>query len=191
MIAIAILVGVLLLFYTLIYNSLVGKKNQVMNAFAGIDAQLKKRYDLIPNLIASIKQYMDHEKGVLEELTKLRTAALKTTNSDKVMHLNEKINEGLKGIMVSVENYPDLKSSDNFIQLQNSLQDIEDQLAASRRAYNASVTDYNDALEMFPSNIIAGILSYKRKNVFSASEQERKNVNVTTMFADKAEDAKE
>ena len=130
------------------YNSLVDKKNQVENAFGGMDVQLKKRYDLIPNLISSVKTYMRHESDTLTEITELRTKALSggLSNDDKV-DLDNKITSKLGGIMVAVENYPDLKASDNFIQLQRSLNEVEEQISASRRSYNASVTDLNNGIE--------------------------------------------
>jgi len=166
-----------------IYNSLVGKKNQVENAFAGMDTMLKKRYDLIPNLVASVQQYMQHEKGVLTEITELRAKA--TTgqlSDDERVDLDNKISKAFSGIMVAVENYPDLKASNNFIQLQRSLNEIEEQISASRRAYNASVTDYNNAVEMFPTNVFANMMGYQRKKLFEISEIERQNVNVGELF---------
>ena len=182
-----VVVGVILIFIALIivlmYNSLVDKKNQVENAFGGMDVQLKKRYDLIPNLISSVKTYMKHESDTLTEITELRTKALSggLSNDDKV-NLDNKITSKLGGIMVAVENYPDLKASDNFIQLQRSLNEVEEQISASRRTYNAQVTEYNNKVEMFPSNFVASIMNYKRKNVFEIPEESRKNVDVDKLF---------
>ena len=180
-------VGVTLIFIALIivlmYNSLVNKKNQVENAFGGMDVQLKKRYDLIPNLISSVKTYMKHESDTLTEITELRTKAISggLSNDDKV-DLDNKITSKLGGIMVAVENYPDLKASENFNQLQRSLNEVEEQISASRRAYNATVTSYNNSVEMFPTNIIAGMMSMKHKNVFEIPEVQRENVNVGELF---------
>jgi len=184
-----VVVGVTLIFIALIivlmYNSLVDKKNQVENAFGGMDVQLKKRYDLIPNLINSVKTYMKHESDTLTEITELRTKALsgELSNDDKV-DLDNKITSKLGGIMVAVENYPDLKASDNFIQLQRSLNEVEEQISASRRSYNASVTDLNNGIEKFPSNIIAGMMNLARKEVFKIPETQRENVDVGNLFKD-------
>ena len=178
-----IIIIVLLIIVVLMYNSLINKKNQVENAFGGMDIQLKKRYDLIPNLISSVKTYMKHESDTLTEITDLRTKALSggLSNDDKV-ELDNKITSKLGGIMVAVENYPDLKASDNFIQLQRSLNEVEEQISASRRSYNASVTDLNNSIEMFPSSIIAGMMKLARKQVFEIPEIHRENVNVGDLF---------
>jgi len=166
------------------YNSLIGKKNDVEKSFGSIDVMLKKRYDLIPNLVAAVKQYMQHEAGTLTEITELRAKAVSgNLSSDEKVSLDNKITKTLGGIMVAVENYPDLKASQNFIQLQGSLNEVEEQISAARRAFNASVTDYNNAVEMFPTNIFASMMNYKRKAVFAvANEQERQNVNIGDAF---------
>ena len=166
------------------YNSLIGKKNDVEKSFGSIDVMLKKRYDLIPNLVAAVKQYMQDEAGTLTEITELRAKAVSgNLSSDEKVDLDNKITKTLGGIMVAVENYPDLKASQNFIQLQASLNEVEEQISAARRAFNASVTDYNNAVEMFPTNIFASMMNYKRKAVFAvANEQERQNVNIGDAF---------
>ncbi|MDD3374675.1 MAG: LemA family protein [Candidatus Omnitrophica bacterium] len=166
------------------YNSLIGKKNDVEKAFASIDVMLKKRYDLIPNLVASVKQYMQHEANTLTEITELRAKAVSgNLSSNEKVDLDNKLTKTLGGIMVAVENYPDLKASQNFIQLQGSLNEVEEQISAARRSYNASVTDYNNAVEMFPTNILASMMNYERKAVFAvANDQERQNINVGDIF---------
>ena len=165
-----IIIGLMLLpiiVYFIIYNSLIGKKNEVNNAFAGIDVQLKMRYDLIPNLISSVKTYMEHEKGLLEKITELRTQVMKPNlPADKLVKLDNEITSSLKSIMIAVENYPTLRASENFTVLQNSLGEVEAQISAARRSYNACVTDYNNAIEMFPSNIVARSMGYRHKEVF-------------------------
>ena len=178
-----IIIAVVILIPVILYNSLIGKKNQVTNVFASIDTLLKKRYDLIPNLISTVKTYMEHERGTLTEITELRAKATsgQLSDDDKV-DLDNKISKALGGIMVAVENYPDLKANQNFMQLQGSLNEIEEQISAARRAYNASVTDYNNAIEMFPTNIMASTMNYKLKKVFEIVESERKNVNVKDLF---------
>jgi LemA protein len=159
------------------YNTLVGRKNNVDNIFGGLDAALKKRYDLIPNLITTVKNYMQHEAGVLTQVTELRAkAASGSLSSDEKVDLDNRISKAVGGIMVAVENYPDLKASQNFIQLQRAWAEIEEQISAARRAYNGAVTDYNNTVEMLPTSIMAGMLNYQRKQVFEISEKERQNV---------------
>ncbi len=183
MIAIGVVVGIALIISILTYNSVIGKKNEVENANGGLDAQLKQRYDLIPNLVSTVKQYMEHEKSVLEKIVELRSQALQGGVSDKQREsLNKEISTSLSGLMVQVEQYPDLKSNTNFVQLQDTLYEVEENIAAARRFYNAAVTDYNNALEMFPSSIFAKMLGYVRKEVFNIPEMERKNVNVGNLF---------
>lgn len=165
------------------YNSLIGKKNNVENAFGTIDVMLKKRYDLIPNIVATVKNYAKHESGTFEKITELRTKALNpNVSSDEKVDLDNKITKAIGSIMVAVESYPELKANENFLQLQRSLNEIEEQISAARRTYNAQVVDYNNAVEMFPTNIMAGMMNYRRKNVFEAQEIERQNVNVGNLF---------
>ncbi len=178
-----IILIVVILIIVLMYNSLVSKKNQVENIFASVDTQLKKRYDLIPNLVASVSKYMEHEKSLLEEVTKLRADANKSNISDeKKIELDAKISSALGSIMVAVENYPDLKANENVMHLQRTLNELEEQISAARRAYNQAVTDYNNAIEMIPTNFMASMMAYRRKQVFEIVESERKNVNVKELF---------
>ncbi|MFH1063245.1 MAG: LemA family protein [Candidatus Omnitrophota bacterium] len=178
-----IIVAVIAGFTVILYNSLIGKKNQVENVFASIDALLKKRYDLIPNLIATVQTYMKHERGTLTEITEMRAKAVSgNLSDDEKVDLDNKVSKMLGGIMVAVENYPDLKASQNFIQLQRTLNEVEEQISAARRAYNATVTDYNNAVEMLPTSFLASMMNYKRKQVFEITENERQNVNVKNLF---------
>ncbi len=181
-----ILIGVgvfLLLIFIVIYNGLVGKKNAVENAFSGIDVQLKKRHDLIPNLVSSVKAYMKHEKETLENLTGLRAQAMQAPpGSGERIRLEDQITEKLSGIMVQVEDYPELKASENVLQLQRSLNEVEAQLSASRRTFNATVNAFNNAIEMIPSSIVASMLGYTRKEYFQVEEAERKSPDVDGMF---------
>lgn len=178
-----IFLGVLALIVVLMYNSLINKKNQVENIFGGVDAVLKKRYDLIPNLVASVSRYMEHEKSILEKVTQLRSEANKPNLSDsEKIDLDSKISSALGSIMVAVENYPDLKANENVMNLQHNLTEIESQISAARRAYNQAVTDYNNAIEMFPTNFMASFMNLRKKAVFVISKDERKNVDVKEMF---------
>lgn len=178
-----IVIGVIVLALILMYNSLVGKKNQVENIFASVDTVLKKRYDLIPNLVASVSQYMEHEKELLAKVTELRSQATKPNISDeKKIKLDAQITSALGSIMVAVEAYPDLKANENVMHLQRTLNEVEAQISAARRAYNQAVTDYNNAIEMVPTNFMASMMHYQRKEVFEISESERENINVKALF---------
>jgi LemA protein len=181
-----VLIGVVVLLVLIcvaLINSLVAKKNQVRNVAGSIDALLKKRYDLIPNLVAAVKNYMKHERETLTSITEMRARAASGNLSEgEKVKLNDRLGQLLGGILVAVESYPDLKANQNFLQLQAALNETEEQISAARRAYNAAVTDYNNALEMFPSSIFATLLNYKHETVFAAEEGERANVNVGKMF---------
>jgi len=178
-----IILIVFIILLVLMYNSLVAKKNQVDNIFASIDTQLKKRYDLIPNLVASVSKYMEYEKETLEKVTKLRTQANKTNLSeDEKIALDAQVTSALGSIMIAVENYPELKANENVVHLQHTLSEVEAQIAAARRAYNQAVTDYNNALEQIPTNFIANAMGYTHKQVFEIPQEERKNVDVKKLF---------
>ncbi len=178
-----IVLGVFALFVILGYNRLVGLRNTVDKAFASIDAMAKKRYDLIPNLVATVSKYMEHERGTLTDITEMRAKAVSGNLSDnEKVDLDNKISRAMGGIMVAVENYPDLKANQNFLQLQGSLNEIEEQLSAARRAYNSAVTDYNNACQMFPSNVFAMMFNFKTRRLFEITEVERQNVDVKSLF---------
>ncbi|MCB0737078.1 MAG: LemA family protein [Bacteroidetes bacterium] len=165
------------------YNGLIRVKNQIDNAQGGIDAQLKKRFDLIPNLVETVKQFASHEKDLLENIVALRNSGLKQNLSDtEKASVDQKLSGALSGLMVQVENYPDLKSNENFLNLQRNLNEVESQLSAARRSFNASVTDYNNGIESFPKNIIAAMMGLKRRDVFIIAESEKANANVKNLF---------
>jgi len=176
-------VGAVLIIIFLLYNSLVNKKNQTLNAFSSIDTLLKKRYDLIPNLVSAVKQYMKHEQGLFTRITELRTRAVTgdLTDDEKVM-LDQKMSGAIKGMMVAVENYPQLKANENFLQLQAALNEVEEQISAARRSYNAMVLEYNNALEMIPTNVMASMMRYQKKKFFDIAKAEREPVAVQSMF---------
>jgi len=181
---VAIIIGVVvILVVVFIYNSLIAKKNQVTNVFGTIDALLKKRYDLLPKLISTVKAYMQHEKSLLTEITEMRAKAVSgRLSDDEQVDLDNKLSKMLGGIMVAVENYPDLKANQNFLQLQRAMNEIEEQISAARRAYNAAVTAYNNAVEMFPTNVAASMMRYKLKKVFEISEEQREDVDAEKLF---------
>ena len=184
MIIIIVAVVIVGLIIMSMYNGLIRKKNEVENAFGGMDVQLKKRYDLIPNLIATVKQFMTHEKDLLTKVTELRAKAMSgdVSNEQKV-DIDNQITGAMKGIMVAVESYPDLKSNENFLNLQRTMNEVESQISAARRAYNATVTDFNNGVQMFPSSIMAGMMKLVAKKVFEIPEVERENVNAKNLFA--------
>jgi LemA protein len=181
---IAIIVLVVLLIVGIgIYNSLIGKKNQVTNAFSAIDVMLKKRFELLPNLIETVKQYMDYESDLLTKVVELRAKAASDQLSDQEkLEIDKELTTGVRGIMVNVENYPELKANQNFLNLQGTWTESEEQIAAARRTYNASVTNYNDAIMMFPGSIFAGMLDYKPIEVMTNTEEERKNISAKELF---------
>lgn len=183
LIIILVVVFILLVWTISMYNGLINKRNQVENVFGSMDAMLKKRYDLIPNLVSSAKEYMKHEAGVLSHITELRSKAMDpNATSDEKVAINNELSKSLNGMRIAVENYPDLKANQNFLQLQSSLNEVEEQISAARRAFNAIVTEYNNSVEMFPSNIMASMMSFKRKQVFVIEEAERQNVSVKNLF---------
>jgi LemA protein len=180
LVGIAVVAGLVIL---VMYNGLIGRRNAVDQAYSSIDVMLKKRYDLIPNLVSAVQAYLSHERGLLTELTELRSRAMGATASpDARVVAENQLSSVLGRVMVVAEAYPDLKASDNFVQLQASLNEIEEQLSAARRAYNAAVTDLNNAIEMVPTNVIAGMMQLRRRELFAAAETERANVNVGQLF---------
>ncbi len=183
MVALFIVTGILALSAVGMYNALVGKKNQVRNVFGAVDTLLKKRYDLIPNLVGAVQSYMKHEREILTEVTRLRAEAMGgDLTDDEKLHLDQKISKAIGDIMVAVENYPNLKANEQFMQLQRTLTEVEEQISAARRAYNAAVTDYNNAVEMFPTKMMAQLMNYKTKQVFTVGSSERRTVDVQSLF---------
>jgi len=175
-------VAILVIGAILTYNNLVGARNSVENAFGTIDVMLKKRYDLLPNLVEVAKTYMKHENEIFTNLASLRARATTATTTDEKVVLENEISGAMKNLMVSVENYPELKASEQFTMLQRSWNETEEQISAARRAYNAAVTAYNNAVEKFPSNIFANMFGHKRKAVFVIAETERQNVSAKALF---------
>lgn len=179
MIWIIIAVVVVLALPILIYNGLVRLKNQVENAWAQIDVQLKRRTDLIPNLIETVKGYMKHEKETLTELTKARTAFMKAGSVKEKADASNQLTGTLKSLFAVAENYPNLKANENFLQLQEELSGTENKIAYSRQHYNDMVMIFNTRIQQIPFNIFAGMMGYQKKDSFQASEAEKKNVKVS------------
>ena len=162
------------------YNGLVTLKQRVKNAWSQIDVQLQRRFDLIPNLVETVKGYTKHEEEVLTKVTELRTSWAKATTVGEKAELSNELSGALKTIMAVSENYPDLKANQNFAQLQEELQNTENKVAYSRQFYNDTVTKYNTKLQVFPTNLIAGMLHFTEEELFKVdSEETRKNVKVS------------
>ena len=154
-----------------IYNTLVKLRNTRQNAFADIDVQLKQRHDLIPQLVETVKGYANYEKDLLMKVTQARTAAMGAVTIDEKIKAETQLSTALQGLKVSVEAYPDLKANQNFLQLQEELSDIENKLAAVRRYFNAATTEFNNGIETFPSNLIAGIFGFTRETLFDLGQE--------------------
>ena len=155
-----------------IYNSLVAERLKVKESFSGIYVQLKRRADLIPNLISAVKGYVKHERETLENLTKLRTEFLRVNpdNRSAVMEQGNLLSQAMKSVFAVAENYPNLKASENFLKLQESLEETEDQVAAARRIYNANVNDYNTSVQQFPSNLAAKWFGFVEESFFQTDQ---------------------
>ena len=160
------------------YNSFIKLTNAVKEAFATMDVYLKKRWDLIPNLVETVKGYAKHESSVIEEVIKLRNNSYDKMSSSEKIDTNQQLSAGISKIMAIAENYPDLKASQNFSDLSNQLSKTEDEIANSRKYYNAVVKNLNNKTEMFPSNIIAKMFNFKPSKMFEINAEERENVKV-------------
>ena len=171
-----VVIGIIVLvviYFIAQYNSFVSLNNRVKEAFSTMDVYLKKRWDLVPNLVDTVKGYVKHESGVLEEVVKLRNSSYdKMSPSDKI-DANQQLSSGLSKLMAIAENYPDLKASQNFSDLTHQLLTIEDEIANSRKYYNAVVRNLNTKIEMFPSNIVAKTFNFNSQKMFEANENER------------------
>jgi LemA protein len=183
MLILIIILLVLFFIAAAMYNRLVGRRNNADKSFASIDVLLKKRYDLLPNLVETVKVYMNYEKDLLTNITNLRSKAMEhgISETDRIRIEND-LSKQLAGLKVAVENYPDLKASQNFMNLQASWNEIEEQISASRRAFNAAVTDYNNSVQMFPSNIVANIMGFQARTMFELPDVERQNVSAKDLF---------
>lgn len=166
------------LWVLLTYNGLIVARNRVKEAFSQIDVQLKRRASLIPNLVETVKGYANHEKKVLEDVTKARTALMDAKSPTQQAQANDMLTGALKSLFAVAESYPDLKASENFKKLQEELSDTETKVAAARQFYNTNVLDYNTSLEVFPNSLIANVFSFTKEEFFKASEEEKAEVEV-------------
>lgn len=160
------------------YNELVRLRNKVKDQWSQIDVQLKRRCDLIPNLVETVKGYAKHEKGTLEAVIKARNTFLSAKSPEDEMKASKEVSTALNKLFALAEAYPDLKANENFTSLQNTLFETEDKISYARQFYNDNVMNYKNKIEMFPSNIVAGIFNFKPEPFFEATEEERKNVEV-------------
>lgn len=176
---IAIIAGVILLFIWFVYNSLVTARARIQEALSQIDIQLKRRVDLIPNLVETVKGYAKHEKELFENVTKARSDLMRARSPEKKAEANNMLTDALKSLFAVAENYPNLRANENFGKLQDELSDTENKIAYSRQFYNSNVLDYNTKLVVFPNSIIAGLFGFRPSEYFGANEEDRKHVKVT------------
>lgn len=180
LIIILVILGIILLMAFFLYNGLIIARNKVKNGWSQIDVQLKKRYDLVPNLVETVKGYAKHEAGTLSRITELRNQAMQTKDIKAAMKTNDQMSKAISGLInVVVENYPDLKASQNFLMLQEELAGIENKIAYARQYYNDTVMDYNNKLQIFPNNMFAKMFNFKDEAFLEATTEEKKNVKVT------------
>lgn len=173
-----IIIAIFLIYFLITYNKFVKFKNNVKEAFSTMDVYLKKRWDLIPNLVETVKGYTEHENNTLKEIIALRSGEYDKLSKDEKLNTNEQINDNIPKLIIFAEKYPDLKANENFQKLSDELRSIEDEIAQSRKYFNAVVRDYNNLVEMVPSNIIAKLLGYKKEKMYMIEEKERQSVKV-------------
>ncbi|MBU1951346.1 LemA family protein [Patescibacteria group bacterium] len=173
------IIAIVILWFVATYNGLIRLRNRTDEAWSDIDVQLKRRYDLIPNLVETVKGYASHEKQLFENVTKARSNAMQATTPEEQGKAENMLAGTLKSLFAVAENYPDLKANQNFAKLQDELSDTENKIQASRRFYNGNVRDFNTKLQVFPTNMIASMLGFKKKEFFEIEEAEqRENVEV-------------
>jgi len=173
-----IIIGIVILFVLFIYNSLITTKMRVSEALSQIDVQLKRRADLIPNLVETVKGYATHEKELFEKVTKERTALISAKGTGEKAAANNQLTQTLKSIFAVAENYPDLKASQNFLELSEELSDTENKIAYARQFYNSSVLDFNTKIKTFPNALFSGLLNFKEAEFFETSAEEKQPVKV-------------
>ncbi len=174
-----LVIGGLLLYIWLVYNGLVTSKMRISEALSQIDVQLKRRSDLIPNLVETVKGYAKHEKEVLENVTKARANLMSASSTQEKAQANNQLSQTLKSLFAVAESYPDLKASQNFLALQEELSDTENKIAYSRQFYNSNVLDYNTRLKVFPSSVFADMFHFTPADFFEADEEDKKPVKVS------------
>ena len=176
-ILVVVLVAILM-FFVSTYNGLVVARNKVKDQFSQIDVQLKRRFDLIPNLVETVKGYAKHESETLEKVIEARNGYANAKTDAEKLAASKELSQGVMQIFALAENYPELKANTNFLELQSQLKEVEDKISYARQFYNDSVLMYNNKIEMFPSNLIASMFGFKKEAFFEADEKERENVEV-------------
>lgn len=166
----------------IINNKIIGKKNQVAQAYGSIEIYLKKRFDLLPNLAAMVKKYMEHEKEILLKVTELRSQVESASDQKEKIQVSNELTKILSGLNITVENYPELKADKQFLHLQYEVSEMEDQISAARRAYNAAVIQYNNQIQMFPSSLIAGIRKDEKGLLLEIPKSDQKEVNLNQLL---------
>ena len=169
-IIVLLVVGVLAGFLIITYNDMIRLRNSVKNAFAQMDTQLQRRFDMIPNLVETVKGFATHEKQLLENVTASRSGYMSAGSGGEKLAMNEKLTSSLKSLFAVIENYPALKADVNFLKLQEELAETEDKVTYSRQFYNDAVTMYNNRIQMFPANLIAGMFGFDEEELFEAEE---------------------
>lgn len=172
------IIAVIVVYVIAMYNALIRLKNRVNEAWSDIDVQLKRRYDLIPNLVETVKGYAAHEQGTLDKVIQARNAAMSAGSAEEKAKAENALSQTLKSIFALAEAYPNLKANENFLELQRELTDTEDKIQAARRFYNGNVRDFNIRIEVFPTNLIAKQLGFTAREFFAADEAEKEAVKV-------------
>ena len=169
---------VILIYFFVTYNNLIKLKNQVKEAFSTMDIYLKKRWDLIPNIVETVKGYSKYEKETLGEIVEIRSKAYNNMSDGEKVNTNNQLSGKLEKLMIEIENYPDLKASENYLDLSHQLVKVEEDIANSRKYYNGAVKVYNNKIQMFPSNLVASLLKFEEQNMFEINITEKENVKV-------------
>jgi len=175
---ILVVLGLFAAVFVVIHNGLVQLRNRASEAWSDIDVQLKRRYDLIPNLVNTVKGYAAHESGVFQKVTEARTQAMQAGSAADKAQAENMLSQTLKSLFAVAEAYPDLKANTNFLELQRELSDTENKIQAARRFYNGNVLELNNKIDMFPSNIIAGMFSFSKRDFFEVADGEKEPVKV-------------
>lgn len=178
LIVIAVVLGAIALYFIGIYNGLVVAKQKIKEAFADIDTMLKKRFDLIPNIVETVKGYATHESKLFEDIAKYRAASVSGGTIEEKAEASNMLSGALKSLFAVAENYPELKANTNFLELQNTLNQVESDIQNSRRYYNGAVREFNNKVVVFPTNLVAQMLGFTEEKYFETKEEERQNVSV-------------
>ena len=172
------IIGIIIIYAIILYNSFIKLSNKVNEAFSTMDVYLKKRWDLIPNIVETVKGYANHEQDTLESVIQLRNSSYDKLSNDEKIKTNEQLDDSINTLLAFAESYPDLKANENFINLSNQLIKIEDDIANSRKYYNGVVRLYNNKVEIIPNNIFAKLFGYNSKPMFKANDNEKENINI-------------